>query len=116
MLLPVTGSTGGKRKKTVVRRVNASPVYLSAGPSESSMRSRTILQIGPRIGPRVKVGSGREGGRKIFRPLTTTSRTTSQYVLTKAQVKLTWNRVRDVQEDDRTRQNGVQSGARAKVD
>jgi hypothetical protein len=43
----------------------------------------TILQIGPRIGPRVKVGSGSEGGRKIFRPLMTTSRTDHERLSTK---------------------------------
>jgi hypothetical protein len=31
------------------------------------------------MGPRVKVGSGSEGGRKIFRPLITTSKTMGQY-------------------------------------
>jgi hypothetical protein len=30
------------------------------------------------MGPRVKVGSGSEGGRNIFRPLMTTSRTDHQ--------------------------------------
>jgi hypothetical protein len=43
----------------------------------------TILQMGPRIGPRVKVGSGSEGGRRIFRPLMTTSRTNHQQHLIK---------------------------------
>ena len=28
MLVPVTGSSGGKRKKTVVRRVNPKPVCI----------------------------------------------------------------------------------------
>jgi hypothetical protein len=43
----------------------------------------TILQIGPRMGPRVKVGSGSDGGRRIFRPLMTTSRTDRQRQSTK---------------------------------
>lgn len=53
--------------------------------------ARTILQIGPRMGPRVKVGSGREGGRRIFRPLMTTSRTGYQRRSTTRQGGLTWN-------------------------
>lgn len=77
MLLPVTGNTGGKRKKTVVRRVNARPVWTSVWVNVC-VDGRTKLQMGPRIGPRVNVGSGNEGGRRIFRPRTTTSKTVHQ--------------------------------------
>jgi hypothetical protein len=35
------------------------------------------------MGPRVKVGSGSDGGRRIFRPLMTTSRTDRQRQSTK---------------------------------
>lgn len=60
----VTGITGGKRKKTVVRPAKARPI---------------IFAIGPMIGPRLNFLGGAPGRSRILRPRTRTRRIGVEY-------------------------------------
>lgn len=66
--------------------------------------------MGPRIGPRENGGLAIDAGRNTLLPRHNTKRTTKSALgmSTRNGAILTWNRVRDVQEDDTAGQDGAE--------
>lgn len=113
MLLPVTGSSGGKRKKTVVKTVKARPVYTSSV-------WLLVLDDGTYdVANWSQDGAERQcgfGQRWRSQNLSTPDDNEQDYhdqcnertrITHKSEVIRTWDRVRDVQKHNRTRQDGV---------
>lgn len=104
MLLPVTGNSGGKTKKTVVSAVKHSPTMLHAGPKMGPTAQRVSVRRGVR-----KRGKGRTGHRGLGEAGWVEKVTSAE------EEEADGDRVRDVEEDDRARQDGVERGGRAEV-
>lgn len=90
-----TGETGGKRKKTVVTAVNDNPTTLQTGP-----------QIGPTATSQFSITTPRKRERTSESGLG--ERVRSKKLSTSDEEQDDGNRVGDVEEHDRARQDGIQ--------